>query len=198
MENIIWHNMSIKREAREKNLNQRGMLIWLTGLSGSGKSTIGSEVERMLHKEGYATYLLDGDNVRHGLNSDLGFTVEDRTENIRRIGELGGLFVDAGLVVIATFISPLRTDRELIRQKLGDRFIEVYINCGLETCESRDPKGLYKKARGGEISCFTGVDSVYEEPQSPEIMLRTEENTVMECALELKKFIEEALRSNGS
>lgn len=179
--NIVWHNMNVKREDREKLLNQKGIVLWFTGLSGSGKSTVASLLEKKLHSLGKLTYLLDGDNVRHGLNSDLSFTEEDRIENIRRIAELSKLFLDSGIITITTFISPFRNDRERVRELLGDDFVEVYIDCPLEICEKRDPKGIYKKARLGEIKNFTGIDSPYEEPINPEITVSTHLNTIDEC-----------------
>ena len=171
--NIVWHRTSIDKEKREELLGQKGILIWLTGLSGSGKSTIASLLEEKLHSKGKLTYLLDGDNIRHGLNSDLDFSQEARIENIRRIKEVANLFVDAGLITISSFISPYKREREKIRELIGDRFIEVYVKCDLETCEERDPKGLYKKAREGQIKNFTGIDSLYEEADKPEITIDT-------------------------
>lgn len=171
--NIVWHRTSIDKEKREELLGQKGILIWLTGLSGSGKSTIASLLEENLHSKGKLTYLLDGDNIRHGLNSDLDFSQEARVENIRRIKEVANLFVDAGLITIASFISPYKREREKIRELIGDRFIEVYVKCDLKTCEERDPKGLYKKAREGQIKNFTGIDSLYEEADNPEITIDT-------------------------
>jgi adenylylsulfate kinase len=179
--NIVWHDMNVKREDREKLLNQKGIVLWFTGLSGSGKSTVASLLEKKLHNMGKLTYLLDGDNVRHGLNSDLGFLEEDRIENIRRIAELSKLFLDSGIITITTFISPFRNDREKVKELLGDDFIEVYIDCPLEVCEKRDPKGIYKKARLGEIKNFTGIDSPYEKPINPEITVSTHLNTIDEC-----------------
>lgn len=179
--NIVWHDMNVKRQDREKLLKQRGTVLWFTGLSGSGKSTVASLLEKRLHSMGKLTYLLDGDNVRHGLNSDLGFSEEDRIENIRRISELSRLFVDAGIITITTFISPFINDRERVKKLLGEDFIEVYIDCPLEICEKRDPKGIYKKARQGEIKNFTGIDSPYEKPISPEITVSTHLNSIDEC-----------------
>lgn len=179
--NIVWHDMNVKRQDREKLLNQRGTVLWFTGLSGSGKSTVASLLEKKLHSMGKLTYLLDGDNVRHGLNSDLGFSEEDRIENIRRISELSKLFLDAGIITITTFISPFINDRERVKKLLCEDFIEVYIDCPLEICEKRDPKGIYKKARQGEIKNFTGIDSPYEKPISPEITVSTHLNSIDEC-----------------
>lgn len=187
--NIVWHSMSVKKEDRERLLNQKGMLIWFTGLSGSGKSTVASALEAKLHEMGKLTYLLDGDNVRHGLNSDLGFTDEDRVENIRRIAEVSKLFVDAGVITIATFISPFREDREKVRACLGENFIEVFVDCPLEVCEARDPKGIYKKARKGEIKNFTGIDSPYEKPINPDITISTYLDSLEECVNKILRVI---------
>lgn len=186
-ENIVWHSSSVKREDREMKLKQRGTLLWFTGLSGSGKSTVANKVEELLFEKNKHTYLLDGDNIRHGLCRDLGFSLDDRTENIRRIGEVGRLFIDSATITLGTFVSPLRKDREEIRKLLGHDFIEVYVKCSLETCESRDPKDLYKKARRGEIKDFTGIDSPYEEPLDPEIVLDTDNLDIDQCA---KKVID--------
>lgn len=187
--NIVWHNSSVDREQREKLLGQRGILIWFTGLSGSGKSTVANVLYKTLIEKGYASYLLDGDNLRHGLNSDLGFSERDRKENIRRVKEVSNLFVDAGLITITTFISPFRSDRENVRELLGDRFIEVYVKCPLEVCEQRDPKGLYKKARAGEIKDFTGIDSKYESPNNPEIKVETHNFSVEDCVLKIIDYL---------
>ncbi|AND84546.1 adenylyl-sulfate kinase [Clostridium tyrobutyricum] len=189
--NIVWHKMNIDRNRREKLLNQKGALIWFTGLSGSGKSTVASCLESKLYEIGKLTYLLDGDNVRYGLNSNLGFTKEDRSENIRRIGEVCKLFVDAGLITIASFVSPFKEDRNRIRDLMGKDFIEVYVDCPIEVCEKRDPKGIYKKARKGEIKNFTGIDSPYEKPDKPEIIVSTHLNSVEECADEIIKYLSE-------
>ncbi len=173
--NITWHGGAVARADREKLLGQRGVTVWLTGLSAAGKSTIAVILERMLLDRGRLAYRLDGDNVRHGLNKNLGFTTEDRAENIRRIGEVAKLFTDAGAIVIASFISPYRSDRDAVRSLLapGD-FVEVYVKVSVEAAERRDPKGLYKKARAGEIKGFTGIDDPYEEPQTPELLIDTE------------------------
>lgn len=179
--NIIWHNTTVSRKDRENLLGQKGYVLWFTGLSGSGKSTLANALEQKLHQLGKHTYLLDGDNLRHGLNSDLGFSLQDRKENIRRIGEVAKLFVDAGVIVLATFISPLREDRDALRALLGEDFIECYVSCSLEVCESRDPKKLYQKARAGEIQNFTGISSPYEEPLNPEIVFTTNTHSIDEC-----------------
>ncbi|MEK5502195.1 adenylyl-sulfate kinase [Bacillus sp. FSL M8-0168] len=187
---IVWHEASItKKEYHEKNGHKSG-IIWLTGLSGSGKSTIANAAARQLFEEGFQVMVLDGDNVRHGLNKDLGFSDEDRKENIRRIGEVAKLFVEQGTIVITAFISPFKEDRDLVRQLLGENeFHEVYVKCDLETCEKRDPKGLYKKARNGEIRFFTGIDSPYEEPESPELILNTSEHDRNECKDRLVEYV---------
>ncbi|MTH45361.1 adenylyl-sulfate kinase [Intestinirhabdus alba] len=175
-ENIVWHNHAITREAREALHGHKGAVIWFTGLSGSGKSTVAGALEEALHLRGVSTWLLDGDNVRHGLCSDLGFSDADRQENIRRVGEVVRLMVEAGLVVLTAFISPHRAERRAVRERLGEgRFIEVFVDTPLATCEARDPKGLYKKARAGELRNFTGIDSVYEAPERPEIRLEGEQ-----------------------
>jgi bifunctional enzyme CysN/CysC len=169
----------INQESRSKLLNQKPMCIWFTGLSGSGKSTIANTLELELHKLGKLTYTLDGDNIRHGLNKDLGFTEADRIENIRRVSETAKLMVDAGIIVLVTFISPFRSDRDLARSKFNKgEFIEVFVNTPLDECEKRDPKGLYKKARAGKIKNFTGIDSRYEVPLKCEFTLETKEHTV--------------------
>lgn len=189
--NITWHQMKIDKVKREANLGQKGLLIWITGLSGSGKSTIGSALESSLYNLDKATYLLDGDNLRHGINSDLGFSDIDRTENIRRIGEISKLFVDAGLITIATFVSPFKKDRNFVRSLLGDYFIEVYIDCDLDTCIKRDPKGLYEKALSGEISQFTGISSPYEKPDKPELVINTVDDPIEESINKIITFIKE-------
>lgn len=179
--NIVWHKTNVTREDRETLLKQKGIVLWFTGLSGSGKSTVAVALEKKLHDMGKLTYLLDGDNVRHGLNKNLGFTDEDRVENIRRISEVAKLFVDSGVITIATFISPFIEERNKVRELLGNDFVEVYIDCPLEVCEKRDPKGIYHKARKGEIKNFTGIDSPYEKPTNPEITVSTNLNSIEEC-----------------
>ncbi len=191
-ENLTWHIGEVDPEARAAAHGHRGAVLWFTGLSGSGKSTIGHRVERMLIERGAFAYVLDGDNIRQGLNSDLGFAPEDRVENIRRIGEVARLFVDAGGLVLSAFISPYRTDRDRVRglMKPGE-FIEVFVDTPLEICEARDPKGLYKKARAGEISNFTGLDAPYEAPEHPEIRLQTAHLSVDEAAGLVIRYLEE-------
>ena len=195
-ENIVWHEHSVDKAFRSQLKSQKPAVLWFTGLSGSGKSTVAGALETRLAQLGYHTYLLDGDNVRHGLCSDLGFSEQDRRENIRRIGELAKLMADAGLIVLSAFISPHKAERELVRNLLPDgEFLEVYVNTPIEVCEQRDPKGLYKKARAGEIANFTGISSVDEAPETPEIDLpagdKTLDELVEQCieALEARKII---------
>ena len=179
--NVIWHTHTVKIEERESLLKQKGVILWFTGLSGSGKSTIANEVAYKLHSMGKLSYVLDGDNIRHGLNKNLGFSPEDRKENIRRISEVANLLADAGLIAITAFISPYRVDRDLCRELIGKgRFIEIYTRASIETCEKRDPKGLYKKARAGEIKDFTGVNAPYEAPNDPELVIDTDKESVDE------------------
>ncbi len=179
--NIVWHNQTITKEKRATLLSQKPCVLWFTGLSGSGKSTIANALELELYKMGVKTYLLDGDNVRHGLNKDLGFSEEDRVENIRRIGEVAKLFVDSGLIVLTAFISPFKSDRQIAKSLVGyDEFIEIFIDTPLEVCEQRDPKGLYKKARDGAIKNFTGISSPYEAPEEPQIDIKTDELSIEE------------------
>ena len=174
MNNIVWHHATVTRARRESQNSHRGAIIWFTGLSGSGKSTLAHAVEEALHQRGCRTFVLDGDNVRHGLCGDLAFSAEDRQENIRRIGEVAKLFMEAGVIVLTAFISPYRGDRERVRGMVehGD-FIEIYCDTPLEICESRDVKGMYKKARAGEIAEFTGISSPYEAPKNPELAVKT-------------------------
>jgi adenylylsulfate kinase len=190
--NITWHEGHIDRREREKLLGQRGATVWLTGLSGSGKSTIAVAAEQMLAHQGRLAYVLDGDNIRHGLNKNLGFSPDDRTENIRRIGEVSKLFTDAGVIVFSSFISPYRADRDAVREAMeeGD-FIEAHVDATLETCESRDVKGLYKKARAGEIPEFTGISAPYEAPEKPELVLDTNSQSVEESAGAVIRYLEE-------
>lgn len=171
--NTVWHNATVTRTLREQMNGHKSAVLWFTGLSGAGKSTIAHAVEQRLYELGCRTYVLDGDNVRHGLCGDLGFSLEDRHENIRRIGEMAKLFGDAGIITLTAFISPLRSSREYVRQLVGEDFIEIYCRCSVDICESRDAKGLYKKARAGEIKDFTGISSPYEEPEHPEIIIDT-------------------------
>lgn len=175
-ENVVWHAHAVTRADRQRQHGHRGVVLWFTGLSGSGKSTVAGALEQALHQLGVSTYLLDGDNVRHGLCRDLGFSDADRKENIRRVGEVARLMVDAGLVVLTAFISPHRAERRMVREMLGaGEFIEVFVDTPLAICEARDPKGLYKKARAGELRNFTGIGSVYEAPEQPEIHLDGEQ-----------------------
>ena len=187
---ITWHSMDITRERREEMLHQKAATIWLTGLSGSGKSTLANALEQQLAAKGRHTMLLDGDNVRFGLNRDLGFSKEDRVENIRRIAEAAKLMNDAGLIVLTSFISPFRKDRQIAREIIGAAFIEVYVSTPLEECERRDVKGLYRAARNGEIAEFTGITSAYETPQHPEITIDTSKAAISDCVLELLAELE--------
>lgn len=192
--NIVWQPTQVTREDREQVLQQRGRVVWFTGLSGSGKSTVAVEVERRLMAAGRATYLLDGDNLRFGLNHDLNFSACDRRENIRRIAEVAKLFADAGIIVLAAFISPYREDREALRRSIGEgRFIEVSVNTPLTVCEERDTKGLYAKARAGEITDFTGVSAPYEEPENPELAIDTSQVPLGEAAHRVVSFIEASM-----
>ena len=192
--NLTWHEGLVSRTDRENRLGQRGVTVWLTGLSGSGKSTIAVAAEKALADQGHLTYILDGDNIRQGLNSNLGFSPEDRTENIRRIGEVAKLFTDAGAIVFSSFISPYRADRDGVREIMAEGdFVECYVSASLETCESRDVKGLYQKARAGEIPEFTGISAPYEEPEKPELVIDTNGQTVDESVQELV----ECLRKGG-
>ncbi|MFT6085688.1 MAG: adenylylsulfate kinase [Glaciecola sp.] len=194
--NIVWHEHDVNKKARSEVLGQKPAVIWLTGLSGSGKSTIANLLEKKLYSENKKTYLLDGDNVRHGLCGDLGFDDKDRVENIRRISEVAKLFVDSGTIIITAFISPFKADRAYCRSLLeAGEFIEVFVDTPIEICEQRDPKGLYKKARSGEIKHFTGIDSAYEEPETPEVHLTHVDETPEQTAerlfsvLSIKEFI---------
>ncbi|MCF6157833.1 MAG: adenylyl-sulfate kinase [wastewater metagenome] len=190
--NIKWHHGKVTRENRIELMKQKGATIWLTGLSGSGKSTVAVELEHALLENKYLAYILDGDNIRHGLNKNLGFSPEDRTENIRRIGEVARLFTDANVIAITAFISPYRQDRDNIRRLLKDgEFIEVYIKCPLEVCEQRDTKGLYKKAREGTVKEFTGISAPYEEPLNPELTIDTSNMSVEESTRAILNYLEE-------
>jgi len=190
--NITWHESHVERSEREKLLNQKGFTIWMTGLPSSGKSTTAFTLEHELMKKGHLAYVLDGDNIRYGLNKNLGFSAEDREENIRRIGEVTRLFADAGVVTITSFISPYRKDRDLARKihdETGLIFIEIFVDTPVEICEERDPKGLYKKARKGEIKGFTGVDDPYESPDNPELVLKTESRSPEQVAGEIFEYL---------
>jgi adenylylsulfate kinase len=180
--NVVWHQATVTRARREAKNGHRGAIVWLTGLSGSGKSTLAHAVEEVLHQQGCSTFVLDGDNVRHGLCGDLGFSAADRVENIRRIGEMAKLFMEAGVIVLTAFISPYRADRDRVRAmvKPGD-FVEIYCDSSIEVCESRDVKGMYKKARAGLISDFTGISSPYEAPDNPELLINTGGSTLVDC-----------------
>lgn len=189
--NITWHEATIAQKDREQLLNQKGCVLWFTGLSGSGKSTLAHEVENVLYQRGQLTYVLDGDNIRHGLNNNLGFSPEHREENIRRIGEVSKLFASSGVIAMTAFISPYRGDRNKARELLGDgRFIEIFVECPLDVCEERDPKGLYKKARSGELPEFTGISAPYESPECPEVVVNTAESTLAECGQVVISFLE--------
>ncbi len=189
--NIVWHEGHVTRDQRQGLLAQQGVLVWLTGLPSSGKSTIAFTTEHALVAQGRLAYVLDGDNIRHGLNQNLGFSAEDRAENIRRIGEVGKLFADAGLVTLTSFVSPYRADRDAVRALMAPgEFIEVFIDTPIELCEERDPKGLYKKARAGQIPNFTGVSDPYEPPQQAELVLKTGELTPQEAALQIIALLE--------
>jgi adenylylsulfate kinase len=191
--NITWHEGAVTRAERESNLGQKGVTLWMTGLSGSGKSTIAVALEQVLLQRGHHAYRLDGDNIRHGLNKNLGFSAADRTENIRRIGEVSKLFADAGIISVTSFISPYRADRDIVRKLHDDAkvpFYEVYVDAPLDVAEQRDPKGLYKKARAGELKGFTGIDDPYEAPERPEIHLRTDECSVEESVRRIIAWLE--------
>jgi len=193
-ENVVWHQHAIDKDYRAQLKNQKPVVLWFTGLSGSGKSTIAGSLETTLARLGYHTYLLDGDNVRHGLCNDLGFSAQDRRENIRRIGELSKLMMDAGLIVLTAFISPHIDERNLVRELFPDGdFLEVFVNTSLDVCEQRDSKGLYKKARAGEIANFTGINSEYEVPLNPEITLLSGDQSIEE----LVNLCMEQLKSHG-
>ncbi|MEY9867527.1 adenylylsulfate kinase [Peribacillus sp. B2I2] len=188
--NVTWHDTSLTKELRRKQNGHESTVLWFTGLSGSGKSTIANAVAKELYNRNIRSYVLDGDNIRHGLNKDLGFSEEDRTENIRRIGEVSKLFVDSGQFVLTAFISPFRADRQIVRDLLDEgEFIEVYIKCPIEECEVRDPKGLYDKARKGIIKDFTGIDSPYEEPEQPEIILESDQYSIEECVEQVIAYL---------
>jgi adenylyl-sulfate kinase len=188
--NVVWHEHRVNKEKHSQLKKQHPCILWFTGLSGAGKSTIAGAVEQKLYELGHHTYLLDGDNVRHGLNGDLGFSDKDRVENIRRIGEMAKLFADAGLIVLSAFISPFRADRQMVRELVeNDEFIEVFMDTPLMECEQRDPKGLYQKARAGEIKNFTGIDSEYEIPREPEIIIKSADFSIEECAEQVIQYL---------
>jgi len=191
-QHITWHEPTVFRKDREKLNNHRSVILWFTGLSGSGKSTLAHAVENHLHQNGFRTYVLDGDNIRRGLCRDLGFSEVDRTENIRRIGEVSRLLLDAGVITLTAFISPFRKDRQIVRDLVdeGD-FIEIFCKADLAVCEARDPKGLYKKARAGEIQEFTGISSPYEEPENPELVLDTGTLGISQCVDWIIRLLEE-------
>ncbi len=191
--NTVWHNPNISRNKRYKQQGHKSCAVWFTGLSGSGKSTIAHSVEEELFTQGIRTYVLDGDNIRHGLNRDLSFTPEDRKENIRRIGEMTKLFVDSGIIILTAFISPYQKDRETVRHlfKKGE-FIEIYVKCPLDLCEKRDPKGWYMKAKEGKISNYTGISAPYEVPIEPELVLDTEKKNIGDCVHEVINYLKES------
>ena len=190
--NIVWHDSEVTKVQRQKLSGHKSVIIWFTGLSGSGKSTISVALEKELYERNIRSYRLDGDNIRHGLNNNLGFSSSDRTENIRRIGEVSKLMIDAGLITLTAFISPYEEDRNQVRQLVeSNEFIEVYVKASLEVCESRDPKGLYKKARLNEIKGFTGIDSPYEQPQKPEVIIDTDILSVEQSVDKLLHFLQE-------
>jgi adenylyl-sulfate kinase len=190
LDNIVWQEHKITRKNREDIKKQKGTALWFTGLSGSGKSTIANEVEKELFYQNKHTYILDGDNIRHGLNNDLGFSSNDRSENIRRIAEVAKLFVDAGLIVLVSFISPFQKDRELAKKIIGQEdFIEIFVDASFQECAKRDPKGLYKKALNGEIKNFTGLDSPYEKPENPDIYINSSKITIRESTKKILDFL---------
>jgi len=193
--NIVWHDQAVSQEKRWKLNNHKGCVVWLTGMSGAGKSSVANQVEMLLNQNGIRTYLLDGDNVRHGLCQDLGFTVQDRAENIRRVGQVSKLMADAGVVVLSALISPYRSDRDQVRASVQEiaSFHEVFVRASLSTCESRDPKGLYKLARAGKIKNFTGIDDPYDEPLKPDLVLDSDNKTVEELASETVAWLEKKI-----
>ncbi len=192
MKNIIFHPHKVKKESREKIKNQKGCVLWFTGLSGSGKSTIANELEYLLNKKGYHTYLLDGDNIREGLNKDLGFSKEDREENIRRIAQVAKLFVDAGIITITAFISPFEKSRNLAKEIIKkENFVEIFIDTPIEICIKRDPKGLYKKALSKKIKNFTGIDSPYEKPLNPNIKITTHKEDINQSINKIINYLKE-------
>lgn len=191
--NAVWHETLLDMKDRERQQGHKSCVVWLTGFSGSGKSTIAHAVEEKLFKSGKKTYVLDGDNIRHGLNKDLGFTEDERSENIRRIGELTKLFVDAGIIIFTAFISPFKKDRDTVRELLGEgKFIEIYVKCPIKECEKRDPKGWYEKARKGEISNYTGVSAPYEAPENPELVIETDKMDVNKSVETIMEYLKKA------
>jgi adenylylsulfate kinase len=189
--NVTWHDHRVTKDERFKLSGHKGAILWFTGLSASGKSTVANTVDHKLHQLGKRSYVLDGDNIRMGLNKNLGFSAEDRAENIRRIGEVAKLFAHAGVITLTAFISPYRADRDAVRAILGPgEFIEIYVNASLETCEARDPKGLYKKARAGELKGFTGIDDPYEAPENAELVLDANKKGIDELADEVVAYLE--------
>lgn len=197
IENIVLHNYHVTCYNRRKANNHNSFLVWVTGLSGSGKSTIANELECQLHDSGFKTYVLDGDNIRHGINKNLSFSPEDRSENIRRIAEISKLFIDSGTIVIGAFISPYEKDRKHIKKIVGDKnYIEIFVNTSVDECERRDVKGLYKKARNGDIKNFTGISAPYEAPINPDIEIKTEEESIEKSVLKIVNFIQKKLRYN--
>jgi len=187
--NVVWHESQITRDMRESQNGHRGAVLWFTGLSGAGKSTLANAVEARLHAMDVHTFVIDGDNVRHGLCADLGFSDVDRVENIRRVAEVAGLFVQAGILTLTAFISPFRADRTQARKLLGDAFVEIHCATSLDVCESRDVKGLYKRARAGEITAFTGISSPYEAPEHAEIVVQTGSQTIAQCVDEIMQWL---------
>jgi adenylylsulfate kinase len=190
--NTVWHQASVTRERREKKNGHKSTIIWFTGLSGSGKSTLAHAVEEELHQRGARTFVFDGDNVRHGLCGDLGFSEDDRTENIRRVGQMAKLFIESGVIALTAFISPFQIDRQRVRMMVNNEydFLEVYCRCPLEVCENRDVKGLYQRARKGEIADFTGISSPYEEPENAELIINTSELSIEESVTKVIKMLD--------
>ena len=190
--NVVWHEQSLTKKNRREQNGHNSFVVWFTGLSGSGKSTLANAVASRLYNDKVRNYVLDGDNIRHGLNKDLGFSEADRTENIRRIGEVAKLFVDSGQVVLTAFISPFQADRKIVRDLLEEKeFIEVYVKCPIDTCEQRDPKGLYVKARQGLIKDFTGINSPYEEPENPELVIDTHSFSIEENVEQVIQYLKQ-------
>jgi adenylylsulfate kinase len=187
--NTVWHHATVTRKRRAELNHHQSVLLWFTGLSGAGKSTLAHALEEKLYQMGYHTFVLDGDNVRHGLCGDLGFSHEDREENIRRISEVANLFVDAGVIVLTAFISPFRADRQKARDLVGEDFVEIYCQCPVTVCEDRDVKGLYRRARAGEIKEFTGISSPYEEPDNPELVIDTATKSLDECVEQILNYL---------